>query len=121
MKIFKAIDFWLSIIMFILLLISTNWDKELVIALPVFCFCIGIWHVVSMLVHFIAWQKITFKKIRLFYGRLAIIVLILCFTTDFLKFDDKTNIAFLFLLLMAIFYTSLCGYEVYGNKNIENV
>ncbi len=124
MKQFKKIDFWISVVLLILFAMALVFGKtgdserELKINILVFCFFLGIWQCLSMIIHFFKWRSVTYKNIRLFYALLAAIVLIFSFLTQY-RIDEWPHAYF--LPFMAIFYTCLCYRETFlQNKRSAN-
>jgi hypothetical protein len=70
-------------------------------------FCIGIWHIVSMLVHVFNKSFVRSKLIRNSYY----VSVVLMIST--LKYFMEFNVIYL-APIMAIFYTALCGFEVFA-------
>jgi hypothetical protein len=120
MKKFKIIDFWINVILiiagFILIIYLyrlNRHDNKIAILLPSFFW--GIWQVISMIVHVFNRKNWKYFIVRVSYNILSAIVLIYSFTIDFDHYPH-TNL----LPLMAIFYTCLCGFEVYSIKKVNN-
>ncbi len=120
MKKFKKIDFWISIIIllvgaFILLsILNLDGHIDTTIYLLV-CFFVGLWHVLSMIVHLFSFNNWQYKIIRLTYTLISAFILSIAFTSSFMD----SNYIYL-LPAMAIFYTALCGVEIYKKSAIEN-
>ncbi len=120
MKKFKKIDFWISTILLITgvfifaVIIFLDGSVNSIIYLLV-CFFVGLWHVLSMIVHLFSFNNWQYKIIRLTYTLISAFILSIAFTSSFMD----SNYIYL-LPAMAIFYTALCGVEIYKKPAIEN-
>jgi hypothetical protein len=116
MKIFKLVDFWLNIILLILSFIFicvSNYNffrDDFEYCLLIVALVFGFTQTFSMIVHILFWKKWKFKIVRLSYTLLAILVLLY----SNLKIVNNWYAMHIYLLTtMEIFYTCLCGFEIY--------
>jgi hypothetical protein len=114
MKKFKIIDFWVSVSLIIGSIIYGFLVKNETIIISYFI--VGGWQVVSILIHF--FTKYKANSSRKIYQLLALAIGLLPIA-HFI--DEKIELIILFVLLfvtpaMAIYYTSLCGFEVFHKK-----
>jgi hypothetical protein len=114
MRKFKIFDFWMNVVLIVVgfIIISffcsrNNSDNKIIILFP--CFFWGVWQVISMIVHLFDKKNWKYSVIRFSYTILSVLVLIYSFS---IRLDDY-NHTYL-LPVMAIFYTCLCGAEVYN-------
>jgi hypothetical protein len=118
MKKFKIFDFGVSAVLLILFAFyflfkkSSFDDKSIKVEVLFFCFFLGVWQCLSMIVHFFKWKVVTYKNIRLFYVIVTVITLAFSFLTEY-RINDWPHAYF--LPFTAIFYTCLCGYEIFIN------
>jgi hypothetical protein len=115
MKQFKIIDFWVSVGLIVssilVWLINLFTDNEPFII--IYCYLIvGFWHVISMLTHANTRTNITKQGTRHIYHWISFVALI---TIPLGSFWFLTILAG----PMAIFYTSLCGYEILSTKKLN--
>ncbi len=104
MKTFKLIDFWVSVGLIILFLVMAvpNIDDAIFIGY----FVVGAWQVISMIVHAIT-KTFTYRPgYRYAYHWIAFISVITMPVGSFM-------ILIIAAPVMAVFYATLCGYEVY--------
>lgn len=121
MKWFKIIDFWISILLLllsILLIIFSFYNEKFQIKilrydLLIISFIFGIWHSFSLTMHFIFYKKWILKKLRLTYSLLSILVIVYSNT---ITINNWYPYHIYILVLMSIFYISMCGYENFKAK-----
>jgi hypothetical protein len=112
MKDFKIIDFSINVILILFFAIYSlvRMDEIFIYAY----FVVGAWQIISMVVHAITKTGTHKNGARYIYHWIAFVSVLLMFT-----------VVFFYILLftaapMAIFYTCLCGYELYNNKIVIN-
>lgn len=113
MKQFKIIDFWISVgLIFSFTIIVFLEAKKLSFLNDSFLlgyFVVGTWQVISIIIHLVHKNKILISSLRKIYSLVTLICLI-TMPMGFLMF------AILFYLapFMAIFYTCICGIELFS-------
>jgi hypothetical protein len=113
MKAFKLVDFVVSVVLLLVFGFMVIWNNDRAFIGDNFLLgylVVGTWHVLSMLAHFINRYFIAKWSVRFWYHWICLILLttmplgsfwLLAFTAPF----------------MAIFYTYLCGYELFIKMN----
>ena len=113
MRKFKGIDFLMSTFLLTslaIILITIDVEKDeprIKIDILFICFFLGVWQIISMMIHFFKWDKVTYKITRVVYASFSFIVLMYSFLT---RIEDWPHTYL--LPFMGLFYTCLCGYEV---------
>ncbi len=113
MKQFQIIDFWISVgLIFSFTIIVFLEAKKLSFlndSLLLGYFVVGTWQVISIIIHLVHKNKILISSLRKIYSLVTLICLI-TMPMGFLMF------AILFYLapFMAIFYTCICGIELFS-------
>jgi phosphatidylserine synthase len=116
MRWFKIIDFWMNIILLVLsvVFICLDIDKfnrdDFEYCLLIIALVFGYTQSFSMIVHISFWKKWRFTTTRISYMLLAILVL---FYSNFKIVNEWYSIHIYLLTAMVIFYTCLCGFEVF--------
>jgi hypothetical protein len=121
MKRFKIIDFWISTVSillgFIIIIFFYQIDFiEIKLVILAISFFWGLWQITSIIVHLFDMKNWEYFTVRLTYSIFEAIILVYSIYTNF---NDIGNIVYLFPI-MTIFYTCLCGFEVYATKKINN-
>ena len=117
MKLFKVIDFCINMILLMLsaVFIYTNTEKfygdDFEYCILIFVLVFGYFQSFSMIVNLLFFKKWRFKKVRLGYMALAIFVL---FYSNLKIVNNWYSIHIYILAAMALFYTCLCGFEVFA-------
>ena len=108
---FKYLDFWVNVILIVGFTAKgfTNLDDTILYGY----FIVGGWQTISMVVHIINKKLLPISATRNAYHWVA-----------GLSIAGMATVVYFVVLLfaapfMAIFYTSLCGYEIYGLKKID--
>jgi hypothetical protein len=106
MKRFMIFDFWVNVLLIIGFTIIGLIKKDVTFLYGYFT--VGGWQVISMIMHAVNKQTISISNIRKSYHWITVFSIAGMFT-----------IVFFYVLLyiapfMAIFYTSLCGFEVFA-------
>ena len=113
MKQFKIIDFWVSVGLIVSYLIIYILEPKTSIIKNAFLiqgyFIIGLWQLISMITHFLNRKVFYLSPMRIMYNWLIII----CITTMPMGLLVPTILLFA-TPLMAIFYTGICGFEVFA-------
>lgn len=104
MKTFKLIDFWVSVGLIIVFLGLAIPDSDNAIFIGYLT--VGSWQVISMIIHVTTKTFVHWPGYRYAYHWIAFISVITIPVGSFM-------ILIIAAPVMAVFYTTLCGYEVY--------
>jgi hypothetical protein len=120
MKKFKIFDFWVSVGLIISFSIITIVEKDFAFGYNIdgsnsFIMgytVVGLWQVVSMVVHLFKAKQMPLSYLRYFYTAISFLCLI-AMPFGFFIFGLLLKIA----APMAIFYAGICGFEIYQRKH----
>jgi hypothetical protein len=118
MKQFKIIDVIISLVLLLVMVIDIFWNsvigrRNIFSALGYWLFLIGAWHIISMVLHIVRKWKTNFLQLRKIYYGCTILISIAFFLPAFIdKLQDSYTTPPILFAVMALFYTSLCFYEV---------
>ncbi|MDF2385314.1 hypothetical protein JMG10_27840 [Nostoc ellipsosporum NOK] len=123
MKIFKIFDCFLSLFLIISSSIGLVNERSAITAWAGL-FAIGVWHIISMLIHYFVAQNNSLFRIRSFYHytAMAAIIPIIYLMSISLPGENLPRSLLLVILpsSMAFFYTGLCLFETINLFRHEN-